>query len=155
MSRTRHAVDFMVTRTRCRSYGETVSYQLVGADSTGINKVSLIFSPTALNCARQYIRRVHLYISRNKTSRTTRVRTRCPLHQTASDITFLATTPWIALVSCDSNTTGASFVNDIFTLARDRGAVAAVCPPLIFFKHIHLTTAALCSSYTLSGRKHA
>lgn len=38
----------------------------------------------------------------------------------------LATTPWIAFVSCDSNTTNSSMENDIFTLARDRGAVAAV-----------------------------
>ena len=37
-----------------------------------------------------------------------------------------AITPWIALVSCDSNSTDASDVNDIFTLARDRGAVSAV-----------------------------
>lgn len=36
------------------------------------------------------------------------------------------TTPWIALVSCDANSTTASLYNDIFTLARDRGAVAAV-----------------------------
>lgn len=35
-------------------------------------------------------------------------------------------TPWIAYVSCDQNETGASQEWDIFTLARDRGAVAAV-----------------------------
>ena len=39
-----------------------------------------------------------------------------------------ATTPWIALVACDSNATHASQENDIFTLARDRGAVGAVSP---------------------------
>jgi len=39
------------------------------------------------------------------------------------DITI---TPWIALVSCDANATNASKHFDIFTLARDRGAVAAV-----------------------------
>ena len=38
----------------------------------------------------------------------------------------LATTPWIAFVSCDFNVTGFSLDVDIFTLARDRGAVAAV-----------------------------
>lgn len=36
------------------------------------------------------------------------------------------TTPWIALVSCDANATDASQVDDIFTLARDRGAVSAL-----------------------------
>ncbi|KAH7925532.1 hypothetical protein BV22DRAFT_1064759 [Leucogyrophana mollusca] len=36
------------------------------------------------------------------------------------------TTPWIALVSCDSNSTNASQENDIFTLARDRGAQSAL-----------------------------
>ena len=38
----------------------------------------------------------------------------------------IANTPWIALVSCDRNATNASMEEDIFTLARDRGAVAAV-----------------------------
>jgi hypothetical protein len=37
-----------------------------------------------------------------------------------------AVTPWIALVSCDANSTDASQIDDIFTLARDRGAVAGV-----------------------------
>lgn len=35
-------------------------------------------------------------------------------------------TPWIAYISCDANETGASQEDDIFTLARDRGAVSAV-----------------------------
>ncbi|KAF9784331.1 hypothetical protein BJ322DRAFT_1007070 [Thelephora terrestris] len=35
-------------------------------------------------------------------------------------------TPWIALVSCDANATDASQMNDVFTLARDRGAVAGL-----------------------------
>jgi hypothetical protein len=38
----------------------------------------------------------------------------------------LAMTPWIALVSCDYNATNASQIDDIFTLARDKGAVSAV-----------------------------
>ncbi|KAF8868934.1 hypothetical protein CPB85DRAFT_1242210 [Mucidula mucida] len=36
------------------------------------------------------------------------------------------TTPWIALVSCDKNATDADQELDIFTLARDKGAVAAL-----------------------------
>ncbi|KIP05108.1 hypothetical protein PHLGIDRAFT_108675 [Phlebiopsis gigantea 11061_1 CR5-6] len=36
------------------------------------------------------------------------------------------TTPWIALVSCDANATDASMEDDVFTLARDRGAVSAL-----------------------------
>ncbi|KAF9049771.1 hypothetical protein BJ165DRAFT_947767 [Panaeolus papilionaceus] len=35
-------------------------------------------------------------------------------------------TPWIALVSCDKNATDASMNEDIFTLARDKGAVSAL-----------------------------
>ncbi|CED83911.1 Predicted E3 ubiquitin ligase [Phaffia rhodozyma] len=35
-------------------------------------------------------------------------------------------TPWIAFVSCDSNITDMSMENDIFSLARDRGAMAAL-----------------------------
>ncbi|KAH9032435.1 hypothetical protein EDB85DRAFT_2145555 [Lactarius pseudohatsudake] len=36
------------------------------------------------------------------------------------------TTPWIALVSCDANATHASDIDDIFTLANERGAVGAL-----------------------------
>ncbi|KAG8837938.1 hypothetical protein FRC18_007281 [Serendipita sp. 400] len=35
-------------------------------------------------------------------------------------------TPWIALISCDQNATNATMDNDIFTMVRDRGAVAAL-----------------------------
>ncbi|CAE6416366.1 unnamed protein product, partial [Rhizoctonia solani] len=35
-------------------------------------------------------------------------------------------TPWIALISCDKNSTNASNDTDIFTSARDRGAIAAL-----------------------------
>ncbi|KAH8119156.1 hypothetical protein DFH11DRAFT_426005 [Phellopilus nigrolimitatus] len=72
------------------SFTQTVSYQLVGADTTGINKGALVHF-SELN---------------------------------VSD-TF-TTTPWIAFVSCDFNTTGFSLEDDIFTLARDRGAVSAL-----------------------------
>ncbi|KAI5479204.1 hypothetical protein MNV49_003898 [Pseudohyphozyma bogoriensis] len=34
--------------------------------------------------------------------------------------------PWIAMISCDSNGTSYSMEDDIFTLARDRGALAAL-----------------------------
>jgi len=44
-----------------------------------------------------------------------------------SDCCCAASTPWIALVSCDKNATDMSLDEDIFTLARDKGAVAAVC----------------------------
>ncbi|CAL1707221.1 unnamed protein product [Somion occarium] len=72
------------------SYGEDVSYQLVGANSSGVSKGALVhFSEEHLD----------------------------------NDTT---TTPWIALVSCDSNATDASQEFDIFTEARDRGAIAAL-----------------------------
>lgn len=44
----------------------------------------------------------------------------------ANNDTLPTNTPWIALVSCDRNATNASMEEDIFTLARDRGAVAAL-----------------------------
>ncbi|KAI0762124.1 hypothetical protein BD413DRAFT_217414 [Trametes elegans] len=72
------------------SYSETVSYQLVGADSTGISKGALV------------------HFSEDKLTNDT------------------TSTPWVALVSCDVNSTNASMEDDIFTLARDRGAVAAL-----------------------------
>ncbi|KAI1795737.1 hypothetical protein LXA43DRAFT_735012 [Ganoderma leucocontextum] len=72
------------------SYTEQISYQLVGADSLGINKGALV------------------HFSEDKLPNAT------------------TTTPWIALVSCDANATNASMDDDIFTLARDRGAIAAL-----------------------------
>ncbi|PIL35805.1 hypothetical protein GSI_01465 [Ganoderma sinense ZZ0214-1] len=72
------------------SYSEQISYQLVGADSSGISKGALV------------------HFSEDKLPNAT------------------TTTPWIALVSCDANSTNASQDDDIFTLARDRGAVAAL-----------------------------
>ncbi|KAH9957356.1 hypothetical protein BC827DRAFT_712233 [Russula dissimulans] len=38
----------------------------------------------------------------------------------------ITTTPWIALVACDANSTLASQEVDVFTLANDRGAVGAL-----------------------------
>ncbi|KAF9485086.1 hypothetical protein BDN70DRAFT_707874 [Pholiota conissans] len=37
-----------------------------------------------------------------------------------------STVPWIAFISCDSNSTLASFTDDIFALAHSKGAVSAV-----------------------------
>ncbi|KAH9055531.1 hypothetical protein EDB87DRAFT_1640088 [Lactarius vividus] len=72
---------------------QTVSYQLVGENSTGISKGALVrFSEEDAK-------------------------------NVANDTT---TTPWIALVSCDANSTHASDFYDIFTLASDRGAVGAL-----------------------------
>ena len=52
-----------------------------------------------------------------------------PLTLDSSQSAHTALTPWIALVSCDKNATDASMEIDIFTLARDKGAVAAVRIP--------------------------
>lgn len=38
----------------------------------------------------------------------------------------LAITPWIAVISCDTNATDSSPKTDIFTLAKERGATGAV-----------------------------
>jgi len=43
------------------------------------------------------------------------------------------TTPWIAMISCDFNATNASQEEDVFTLARDKGAVAALLYSLYSF----------------------
>jgi hypothetical protein len=40
--------------------------------------------------------------------------------------TFVAITPWIALVSCDANSTNFSEDVDIFTMANNSGAQSAV-----------------------------
>ena len=39
---------------------------------------------------------------------------------------YVVTTPWIALISCDANSTRASQSSDVFTLAYQRGALSAV-----------------------------
>ncbi|KAJ2918584.1 hypothetical protein MD484_g1857, partial [Candolleomyces efflorescens] len=44
----------------------------------------------------------------------------------ANNMTPGTNTPWIAMVSCDKNASDASMEIDIFTLARDKGAVAAL-----------------------------
>jgi len=46
-----------------------------------------------------------------------------------SNLTAPTSSPWIALVSCDHNASAASMDEDIFTLARDKGAVSAVSSP--------------------------
>ncbi|KAK0194864.1 hypothetical protein F5146DRAFT_1023150 [Armillaria mellea] len=43
-----------------------------------------------------------------------------------------AQTPWIALISCDFNATNASQEVDIFTLARDKGALSASSTQLLY-----------------------
>lgn len=67
-----------------------------------------------------------------------------------------AITPWIAFVSCDTNVTNDSTTDDIFTIARDSGAVAAVRSfhPVYIFKEI-LSTEHICSCYTHNGQTHA
>ncbi|KAF9447498.1 hypothetical protein P691DRAFT_646978, partial [Macrolepiota fuliginosa MF-IS2] len=45
---------------------------------------------------------------------------------TVNELTPPTSAPWIAMVSCDVNATDASMDIDIFTLARDKGAVAAL-----------------------------
>ncbi|SJK96918.1 uncharacterized protein ARMOST_00167 [Armillaria ostoyae] len=74
------------------SYMETVSYTLVGPNSTGVSEGALEhFSESSVN----------------------------------KDM--LGTkTPWIAFISCDFNATNASQEIDIFTLARDKGALSAL-----------------------------
>jgi len=48
------------------------------------------------------------------------------VHFSENDLTNdTTTTPWVALISCDANATDASQTIDTFSLARDRGAVAA------------------------------
>lgn len=42
----------------------------------------------------------------------------------------IATTPWIAFVSCDFNSTAASQVDDIVDLAHSKGAISAVVSSL-------------------------
>ncbi|KXN90579.1 E3 ubiquitin-protein ligase RLIM [Leucoagaricus sp. SymC.cos] len=46
--------------------------------------------------------------------------------ESVNGLTPPTSAPWIAMVSCDSNSTNASMEVDIFTLARDKGAVSAV-----------------------------
>ncbi|KAK0475511.1 hypothetical protein IW261DRAFT_1494800 [Armillaria novae-zelandiae] len=74
------------------SYMETVSYALVGRNSTGTSEGALEhFSESNVNMD-----------------------------------TLGTQTPWIALISCDFNATSASQELDIFTLARNKGAVSAL-----------------------------
>ncbi|EIW63620.1 uncharacterized protein TRAVEDRAFT_112619 [Trametes versicolor FP-101664 SS1] len=90
------------------SYSETVSYQLVGADSLGISKVRFAIDMSSPFFGIRPKSGALVHFSEDKLVNDT------------------SGTPWIALVSCDANSTNASMEDDIFTLARDRGAVAAL-----------------------------
>ncbi|KAI0246430.1 hypothetical protein BJV78DRAFT_1135186 [Lactifluus subvellereus] len=86
---------------------QTVSYQLVGGHSNGISKVG----PSSLGSYAGTSKGALVRFSEENAKNTT------------NDST---TTPWIALVSCDANTTHASQDIDIFTLASERGAAGAL-----------------------------
>lgn len=94
---------------RGRSLLETVSYQLVGAESPGWSQGALVHftEDMSLNNETSMWHLSSFFASR-------------------VDLVHTATTPWIALVACDNNSTNASEEDDIFTLARDRGAKAAL-----------------------------
>lgn len=135
---------------------QTVSYQLVGQHTNGISKVRAAGPFRFSGVPRAYCKlnlwgRAHSCASRKKMRRMqpTISVSHCylviwapPPHEmpaaTEPDLCLPATTPWIALVSCDANSTNASQDVDIFTLAMERGAVGAVC---ICFSH----------AYTLRG----
>ncbi|PPQ63983.1 hypothetical protein CVT24_009412 [Panaeolus cyanescens] len=93
------------------SYQEHVSYQLVGSGSTGFSKGVLVhFSEeNVISTTPPGLSVFYIYLLKLTVYRPT-----------------LASTPWIALVSCDKNATDASVNEDIFTLARDKGAVSAL-----------------------------
>ncbi|KAJ2928622.1 hypothetical protein H1R20_g8437, partial [Candolleomyces eurysporus] len=91
------------------SYSQYVSYQLAGNETSGISKGALV------------------HFSEEKANNMTPPQVSLPSH-IAPSLSDLgpANTPWIAMVSCDKNATDASMDIDIFTLARDKGAVAAL-----------------------------
>ncbi|KNZ72777.1 E3 ubiquitin-protein ligase RNF13 [Termitomyces sp. J132] len=90
-------------------YSQNISYQLAGLDTQGTSMVcrlSFIYDI----CRDSLAQGALVHFSEDK----------------VSNATPPTTTPWIAMVSCDSNATNASQEEDVFTLARDKGAVAAL-----------------------------
>jgi hypothetical protein len=63
-----------------------------------------------------------------------------------------ATTPWIAMIPCDSNSSTASMDEDVFTLARDKGAKAAVSTKFLVFFSLLNPMKRIISSYTRNIR---
>jgi hypothetical protein len=120
---------FSRSDTITRSYSEHVSYQLAGNGSTGISKVMPLpfqrLPPPILyrvSWCTSLRKRQTILLQPVSSPHIT------PLYSSQPTVHFhTALTPWIALVSCDKNATNASMGIDIFTLARDKGAVAAVC----------------------------
>ncbi|KAJ3516843.1 hypothetical protein NLJ89_g871 [Agrocybe chaxingu] len=93
------------------SYSQDVSYQLAGYGSNGMSKVGRPCDDIAFSASlRALPKGVLVHFSEEK----------------VSNMTPPTLTPWIALVSCDRNATNSSMDEDIFTLARDKGAVSAV-----------------------------
>jgi len=103
----------------CSSYAIHVSYQLAGNGSNGLTKGVLV------------------HFSEDMADNLTAPSESLMCDESLKDVLIVlsALTPWIALVSCDKNATNASMEEDIFTLARDKGAVSAVriqCPHILF-----------------------
>ncbi|KAG6333337.1 hypothetical protein ID866_5754 [Astraeus odoratus] len=90
---------------------EFVYYLLAGSSTNGISQVRSLSSSTILMMDEVFVRIQYSCDVRYKQA--------CCLLPTA-------TTPWIAFISCDANSTNASQELDIFTLARDSGALAAL-----------------------------
>lgn len=108
---------------------QEVSYQLAGADSTGVNKVCPMVAVIHvcggrltfdLGCSSPFL-------GGNECDKCIQcVSTRYLSVLETINHSNAAITPWIAFVSCDTNVTNDSTTDDIFTIARDSGAVAAV-----------------------------
>ncbi|KAG6865367.1 hypothetical protein C0991_003144 [Blastosporella zonata] len=89
-------------------YSQNVSYQLAGYESQGTSKGALVhFSEAKVN---EMTPPSELALT--------------PVYLTpVSRLSLVASTPWIAMVSCDFNATNANQEEDVFTLARDKGAL--------------------------------
>ncbi|KAL0580490.1 hypothetical protein V5O48_001560 [Marasmius crinis-equi] len=129
------------------SFITTVSYALAGNSSRGVNQVKPHIPSflTHSNHLVWFFQGALVHFSEDFVNNTTNS----------------TNTPWIALVPCDQNATNASQDLDIFTLARDKGAVAVLlyalyssncilnpgynhtAPPLDIFTSPSLTTSRL------------
>lgn len=105
--------------------GDSVIYQLAGAGTNGLAQGALVNFADVGNTMDRSDSEFCAYL----------LFSFLPYVSDSERVTT-ASTPWIAFVSCDSNSTTASNDTDVFTSAQDRGAIAAVC---CFFQLLHLT----------------
>ncbi|EAU91210.2 RING-7 protein [Coprinopsis cinerea okayama7 len=97
-----------------------------GLNVTELSKLRMQWNSNGANGIGWYVENVSYQLAGNGSTGISKGALVHFSEERANNMTPPTNTPWIALVSCDRNATDMSMDEDIFTMARDRGAVAAL-----------------------------